>query len=193
MPLPSFGRSRSSNKAANPERRQERPAPAAGEPQADDAELSSYLAALAPQSDLESTGSGRRFGEAQVFQMRFSLAASQQLKELAARLGTSPQALAQEWVLERLAEESGSGPARPGPAARNLPQSQHFPQAGDFPQGGSLTGADDFPHNQDSPHNQDFPQGQDFPQVGQPTEAATEELFLDQHQWPGEPVPGRHG
>nr|WP_232285292.1 hypothetical protein [Saccharomonospora xinjiangensis] len=180
MPLPSFGRSRSSNKAANPERRQDRPAPAAGEPQADDAELSSYLAALAPQSDLESTGSGRRFGEAQVFQMRFSLAASQQLKELAARLGTSPQALAQEWVLERLAEESGSdSPAQP--AARNVPRSR------DFPQGQHL------PEDQHFPEAGDFPQSQHFPQAGQPTEAATEELFLDQHQWPGEPVPGRHG
>ncbi len=68
----------------------------------EDTELTSYLAALAPENDLESTGSGKRFGEAQVFQLRMSLVASQQLKDIAAERQISPQALAQEWILERL-------------------------------------------------------------------------------------------
>ncbi len=68
----------------------------------EDTELTSYLAALAPDNDVESTGSGRRFGEAQVYQLRMSLIASQQLKDIAAARDISPQALAQEWILERL-------------------------------------------------------------------------------------------
>ncbi|EHR63681.1 hypothetical protein [Saccharomonospora cyanea] len=164
VPLPSFGRSRSSNRAATPARRTDRPKPAADEPAADDPELSSYLAALAPESDLESTGSGRRFGEAQVYQLRFSLAAGQQLKELASQLGTSPQALAQEWVLERLASEAGS---------QSAPRTRQQPPA---PQ----------------PAAQEFPAGEPAEPTGF-AEPATEELFLDQHQWPSEPVRGHHG
>jgi aryl-alcohol dehydrogenase-like predicted oxidoreductase len=68
----------------------------------EDTELTSYLAALAPDADNESTGTGKRFGEAQVFQLRMSLIASQQLKDIAETRGISPQALAQEWILERL-------------------------------------------------------------------------------------------
>jgi len=68
----------------------------------EDTELTSYLAALAPDNDLESTGSGKRFGEAQVIQLRMSLVANQQLKDIAAERQISPQALAQEWILERL-------------------------------------------------------------------------------------------
>lgn len=81
----------------------------------DDHELTSYLAALAPDTDdRESTGSGKRFGSAQVYQLRMTLMASEQLKELAAERGTSPQALAQEWVLERLSWESRALSAAPG-------------------------------------------------------------------------------
>jgi hypothetical protein len=68
----------------------------------EDKELTSYLAALAPDADNESTGTGKRFGEAQVFQLRMSLIASQQLKDIAEARDISPQALAQEWILERL-------------------------------------------------------------------------------------------
>ncbi|ASR39801.1 hypothetical protein BAY61_29945 [Prauserella marina] len=107
MPLPAFGRlgSRTNLKPANSGRHRGAVDNAA-DPAAEDHELTSYLAALAPESDPESTGSGRRFGDAQVYQLRVNLIASQQLKELAAFRGTSPQALAQEWVLERLAWES---------------------------------------------------------------------------------------
>ena len=68
-------------------------------------ELESYLAALSPESELESTGSGRRFG-AQVYQLRLQLIADAQLRDLAESCGTSPQALAQEWVLQRLSWEA---------------------------------------------------------------------------------------
>jgi aryl-alcohol dehydrogenase-like predicted oxidoreductase len=68
----------------------------------EDKELTSYLAALAPDADNESTGTGKRFGEAQVFQLRMSLIASKQLSDVAEARGISPQALAQEWILERL-------------------------------------------------------------------------------------------
>jgi hypothetical protein len=71
-----------------------------------DTELESYLAALSPEGDVETTGSGRRFGNAQVYQLRLPLMANEALRELAVRAGTSPQALAQEWVTERLAWEN---------------------------------------------------------------------------------------
>ena len=73
-----------------------------GEEQLPDEELESYLAALAPEGDLETTGSGRRFEGAQVYQLRLPLMANEQLKELAAHRQTSPLALAQEWVTQRL-------------------------------------------------------------------------------------------
>ncbi len=146
MPLPSFGRSRNTGgKTESPPRRGGRSAPPSAETGGDDPELSSYLAALAPERDVESTGSGRRFGEAQVYQLRLSLAAGQQLKELASELGTSPQALAQEWILDRLAGEYGT------------------------PMGARAPSGD---RSADEP--------------------ATDELYLDQHQWPGEPEPGRY-
>ncbi|PXY34442.1 hypothetical protein DI005_32240 [Prauserella sp. PE36] len=107
MPLPSFGRlsSRTNLKAVNGGRHRGA-ATQDADPAAEDHELTSYLAALAPETDPESTGSGRRFGDAQVYQLRMNLIASQQLKDLAIERGTSPQALAQEWVLERLAWEA---------------------------------------------------------------------------------------
>lgn len=71
-----------------------------------DHELESYLAALSPEGDPESTGSGRRFGGAEVYQLRLSLMANEQLRELAALHQTSPMALAQEWVLQRLEWEA---------------------------------------------------------------------------------------
>lgn len=67
-----------------------------------DHELESYLAALSPEGDAETTGSGRRFGGAQVYQLRLPMMANEQLRELAAYHQTSPMALAQEWILQRL-------------------------------------------------------------------------------------------
>lgn len=86
---------------------------------ADDHELTSYLAALAPEATPESTGSGKRFGEAQVHQLRLNPIASEQLSELAEHRGTSPQALAQEWILERLGWESQAMPPARGTAGSN--------------------------------------------------------------------------
>ncbi|WP_092530350.1 hypothetical protein [Amycolatopsis arida] len=105
MPLPSLSRrsSRSSAKSAGQGRHRDAKDI---EPTVDDHELTSYLAALAPDSDPESTGSGRRFGDAQVYQLRLNLIASEQLKEIARERDTSPQALAQEWILERLSWEA---------------------------------------------------------------------------------------
>ncbi|HEV7908041.1 MAG TPA: hypothetical protein VGP03_07880 [Pseudonocardiaceae bacterium] len=71
-----------------------------------DEELTSYLAALAPDTDVETTGSGRSFGNAQVYQLRLQLMANEQLKELANERQTSPQALATEWVMQRLEWEA---------------------------------------------------------------------------------------
>ena len=73
---------------------------------APDKELDSYLAALAPESDVETTGTGRRFGTAQVLQLRLQLMANEQLRELAEMRQTSPTALAQEWVMQRLEWEA---------------------------------------------------------------------------------------
>lgn len=73
---------------------------------AEDHELTSYLKALAPETGPESTGTGKRFGEAQVYQLRMNLVASAQLRDLAEARGTSPQALAREWILERLSWEA---------------------------------------------------------------------------------------
>ena len=72
------------------------------DPHAPGRELESYLAALAPEGDVESTATGRRFGNSQVYQLRLQLAANDRLRDLARERGTSPQALAQEWVLQRL-------------------------------------------------------------------------------------------
>lgn len=89
----------------NPPRHRTAPSKGA-QPPGDDHELTSYLAALAPESSPESTGTGKRFGEAQVYQLRMNLVASAQLRELAEQHGTSPQALARDWVLERLSWEA---------------------------------------------------------------------------------------
>jgi hypothetical protein len=77
-----------------------------------DHELESYLAALSPEGDPESTGSGRRFGGSQVYQLRLSLMANEQLREIAAHNQTSPLALAQEWVMQRLEWEAQQLPRR---------------------------------------------------------------------------------
>jgi hypothetical protein len=71
-----------------------------------DDELESYLAALSPESEAETTGPGRRFAAAEVYQLRLPAMANEQLRELAAQRNTSPMALAQEWVLQRLEWEA---------------------------------------------------------------------------------------
>lgn len=70
-----------------------------------DHELESYLAALNPEESTETTGTGQRFGSSQVYQLRLPLMANERLKELAARQGTSPSALAREWIMQRLSDE----------------------------------------------------------------------------------------
>jgi aryl-alcohol dehydrogenase-like predicted oxidoreductase len=114
VPLPSLGRlsTRSNLKPVNPGRHRNAAAKEAAEPAVEDHELTSYLAALAPDSDKESTGTGKRFGEAQVFQLRVNVIASEQLKDIAAERGTSPHALAQEWILERLSWEGQASSAQ---------------------------------------------------------------------------------
>lgn len=77
-----------------------------------DHDLESYLAALSPEGDPETTGSGRRFGGSQVYQLRMSLMANEQLREIAAHNQTSPLTLAQEWVMQRLEWEAQQLPRR---------------------------------------------------------------------------------
>lgn len=78
-----------------------------------DSELDSYLAALNPEEGTETTGSGRRFGASQVYQLRLPLMANERLKEIAARTGTSPAALATEWILQHLEQPDQANPAQP--------------------------------------------------------------------------------
>ena len=109
VPLPSLGRrgnTRTNLKPVNPGRH--RDVAAKEDELVEDHELTSYLKALAPETGPESTGTGKRFGEAQVYQLRMNLVASSQLRDLAEERGTSPQALAREWVLERLSWEAQS-------------------------------------------------------------------------------------
>ena len=96
MPIGSLGRSKSGRHRPADEPQQQETLP--------DEELTSYLAALAPDADNETTASG--FGNAQVYQLRLQLMANEQLKELAAERQTSPQALATEWVMQRLEWEA---------------------------------------------------------------------------------------
>ncbi|WP_020669571.1 hypothetical protein [Amycolatopsis nigrescens] len=114
MPLPSLGRlsSRTNLKAVGQGRHRNSAAKEA-ETGVEDHELTSYLAALAPDADPESTGTGKRFGDAQVYQLRLSLIASEQFKEIATERGVSPQRLAHDWILERLSWEAQSAPQRP--------------------------------------------------------------------------------
>ncbi len=95
----------------NSKQRDTAPPPQAEEA-APDTELESYLAALAPETGAETTDTGRRFGDAQVLQLRLNLIAMDELKQLAHARRTSPQALAQEWVLERLSWEANAAAQR---------------------------------------------------------------------------------
>ncbi len=114
VPLPSLSRrsgSRTNLKPVNPGRHRNSSTKEA-EAVVEDTELTSYLRALAPDNDPESTGTGKRFGEAQVFQLRMNLIAMEQLKDAAQERNLSPQALAQEWILERLSWESQANSAQ---------------------------------------------------------------------------------
>lgn len=109
-----------------------------------DHELDSYLAALTPEEDVESTGSGRRFGNSQVYQLRLPLLANERLKELAAKHGTSPAALARDWVLQHLTEPDGSiqepTSTREPTTDAALPGSAHAAQHGHGAQHGAAGG-----------------------------------------------------
>ncbi|MEU6266740.1 hypothetical protein [Saccharopolyspora shandongensis] len=96
-------------------RRPQKPA----EPAEPDHEFESYLAALAPEEDVESTGAGRRFGGSQVYQLRLPLMANERLRELAVKQGTSPAALARDWVMQHLAVvEAEQDPAGQAPGVQ---------------------------------------------------------------------------
>ncbi len=128
VPLPSLGRlsSRTNLKAVSSGRHRNA-AKAAGDEVVEDKELTSYLAALAPDSDPESTGTGSRFGDAQVYQLRMNLIASQQLKEIAVARNLTPQALAQEWILERLSWEGQAASAQERRHSDAMTDEFHFP------------------------------------------------------------------
>jgi hypothetical protein len=114
-------------------RRQQKPV----EPAEPDHELESYLAALAPEESVESTGSGRRFGASQVYQLRLPLMANERLRELAFKQGTSPAALARDWVLQHLAEvdqaPSNQVPAWPGQDTQHAPEPMSHGASAGYP------------------------------------------------------------
>jgi hypothetical protein len=117
--IPSLGRTKTGR---------HRPVSAEDDPQAPGRELENYLAALAPDTDVETTGTGRRFGNAQVYQLRLQHSANEQLRELAAATGTSPQALAQEWVMQRLGWEAEQRATRVGAAGRGYSDTPAWPE-----------------------------------------------------------------
>ncbi len=106
-----------------------------------DSELESYLAALSPEEDPETTGTGRSFGTSEVHQLRLPLMANERLKELAAEQGTSPSALARDWVLQHLndhpapeeAEWPGSAEPRPAHAHPEAGGNEQWPADEGFP------------------------------------------------------------
>lgn len=102
--------------------RQRKPAAEEAEP---DPEFESYLAALEPEDNLESTGSGRRFGAAEVYQLRLPLMANERLKELAFKQGTSPAALARDWVMQHLETVEQEPTPAPDPAPQPQQPQQH--------------------------------------------------------------------
>ncbi|MBB3050023.1 hypothetical protein FHS23_001018 [Prauserella isguenensis] len=208
MPKPSFGRLSGRGKSGSRRRDDAdtatpRTAAPAGRDDTDDhagedQELSSYLKALAPDNDVESTGSGRKFGEAQVHQLRMTHAAGEQLTELAEARGTSPQALALEWVLERLAWEAGSVPS--GNAEPAAPGRQDANSGFPAPHAEQAVPPGDRPAPPDAPvANPDEhtdPRGHAVPPIGATSnprhaagpghvepEARTDEHFFDRTGW----------
>lgn len=78
---------------------------------------------------METTGSGRGFGASQVYQLRLPLMANERLKELAAQQGTSPDALARDWVMQHLADADAAVPEWPADDARGT-QQEGLPETG---------------------------------------------------------------
>lgn len=110
------------SKSKNTRPRADGPQEAEQEP---DRELESYLAAITPEGANETTDTGRRFSNAQVYQLRMPLSANEQLRWLAQERGTSPLTLVQEWVLQRLAWEArqrgGQQSGQPDPSSQTGP------------------------------------------------------------------------
>jgi hypothetical protein len=84
-----------------PSGRHRPPPPEPGEES--DHDLESYLAALTPTpTDPETTDPGKRFGTAQVYQVRLPAEADEGLRALAVERSTSPLSMLQDWVVQRL-------------------------------------------------------------------------------------------
>ncbi|GAA2819081.1 hypothetical protein [Saccharopolyspora taberi] len=167
-------------------RRQKPDLPAEPEAAEPDHELESYLAALAPEESVETTGSGRRFGGSQVYQLRLPLMANEKLKELAAKQNTSPAALARDWIMQHLAEEDHGSPAQQQvpPRTQQVQQPYAEPQgyAEQQPRGGQQYGQGPaWPEDQDT--REDFrpvrPQPQsDLEQTDNLAQAADTEITM---------------
>lgn len=97
-----FPRSRNNLKAVDTDPGRHRPEPQESDELLPDEELESYLAALAPAGGIEAAGPGPRPGPPQVHQLRLPTEANEQLHRLANYHQTSPMALAQDWILQRL-------------------------------------------------------------------------------------------
>lgn len=102
------------------------------EPEEPDQELESYLAALSPEEDMQTTGSGRAFGSSEVFQLRLPLMANERLKEIAAQQGLSPAALAKDWIMQHLSLDPEPTP-NPNPAPNAAPNANPGPNGGPVP------------------------------------------------------------
>ncbi|WP_199740612.1 hypothetical protein [Saccharopolyspora rhizosphaerae] len=131
-----------------------------------DPEFESYLAALNPEESPETTGSGRRFGAAQVYQLRLPLLANERLRELAFKQGTSPAALARDWVLQHLQIAEEEQPAEP---QAQQPTAQQPAAHGPTAQGPAWPGQDGpYPDNTPDPMPSGFAGG--IPDVEQTEE-----------------------
>ncbi|WP_019852624.1 hypothetical protein [Actinopolyspora mortivallis] len=131
-----------------------------------DGDLESYLAALSPEEDPETTGTGRSFGNSEVHQLRLPLMANERLKELAAEQGTSPSALARDWVLQHLNDLD----ERPEPRRRDTAQ----PEQDESPAPGSAG----FPEDSGTPQwpsEEGFPT--EFPEATEPQDGYQPRAF----------------
>lgn len=136
-----------------------------------DQELESYLSALSPADQAETTNGGRSFGSSEVFQVRLPLMANERLKELAARQGTSPAALAKDWIMQHLADGQDGQPAPEAampPAAANQRPNDQFgadpyaapQQLGQQQFGQQQPGGPMYPGDQQYPGDQMYPADQ---------------------------------
>jgi hypothetical protein len=101
-----FPRSKNNLKAVDPDAGRHHTEPQGQQEQLPDEELESYLAALSPHGDPDSTGPANRYGAPPVYQLRLPTEANEQLRQLAAYRQTSPVALAEEWIIQRLEWEA---------------------------------------------------------------------------------------